>query len=68
MKVLGVVLLVLGVLGLVYQGFSYTRNDRKASVGPIDISVEKTERVNVPLWASIIALVAGGAMVASGRK
>lgn len=67
-QLLGIVLLVLGILGLAYGGFSYTRDDHKASIGPVDITVEETERVNVPMWAGVLAIVAGGALLASGRK
>lgn len=67
-QLLGVALLVLGILALAYRGFSYTKDEHKASIGPVDISVEETERVNVPMWAGVLAIVAGGALLASGRK
>ncbi|MES2151203.1 MAG: hypothetical protein V4508_15590 [Pseudomonadota bacterium] len=68
-KTLGIVLVACGLLGLAYGGFSYTHETEKASLGPIKLSVSERENVNIPLWASLAALVAGGALLAmSGRK
>jgi len=68
MRLAGFVLLVLGVLAVIYGGFSYTSNDTKAEVGPIKINVEEKERVNIPLWAGIGAIVVGGILVGTSRK
>ena len=62
-KLLGAVLLVLGVLALAYGGFSYTKNTEKASIGPIKIEVQDKERVNIPLWAGL-----AGAIEVAGLK
>jgi hypothetical protein len=63
-KLLGAVLLVLGVLALAYGGFSYTKNTEKASIGPIKIEVQDKERVNIPLWAGLAAAIVGGILLA----
>ena len=63
-KLLGAVLLVLGILALAYGGFSYTKNTEKASIGPFKIEVHDTERVNIPLWAGLAAAIAGGILLA----
>jgi hypothetical protein len=63
-KVAGLVLLVLGILALVYGGFSYTREKADAKIGPVEIQVTEKERVNVPLWAGIAAVAVGGALLA----
>jgi hypothetical protein len=62
MRLAGVVLLVLGVLALVYGGFTYSKEKGDARIGPIEIEVSEKERVNVPLWAGVAAVVAGGAL------
>ena len=68
-KIIGILLIVGGVLGLAFGGFSFTKETHKASLGPIALSVEEKETVNIPLWASIIAIAAGAAvLVAGGRK
>jgi hypothetical protein len=54
-KMFAVVLIIAGGLGLMYGGFSYT----KAKIGPIELSVKDTERVNVPIWAGVTAMLAG---------
>jgi len=64
MKLAGVVLLVLGILAVAYGGFSYVKKTDKVDLGPIHISVQDKERVNVPLWAGILAAVAGGVLIA----
>ena len=68
MKMIGIVLLVAGVLGLVYGGFSYTRNSTALKVGPLEVQVKEKETVNVPLWAGIGAIVVGGLMLGMGGR
>ncbi len=63
-KLLGVVLLALGILALAYGGFSYTRNTERASIGPIKIEVQDKERVNIPLWAGLAVAIVGGILLA----
>lgn len=67
-KIIGILLIVAGALGLAFGGFSYTKETTKANLGPISLSVQEKETVNVPLWASIIALVAGGALLLAGSR
>jgi drug/metabolite transporter (DMT)-like permease len=63
-KLVGVVLLVLGILAVAYGGFSYTKKTDNVDLGPIHIEVQDKERVNVPLWAGVLAAVAGGVLLA----
>jgi len=58
-KIIGVVLIVAGVLGLVYGSFSYTKENHKAKIGPLEFQVKEKETVNVPVWAGVGAIVAG---------
>lgn len=67
-KLVGMVLLVLGALGLIYGGFSYTKEETAAKIGPLEIKVAQQENVNIPLWVGIAAMVAGGALLVIGRK
>ena len=67
-KIIGIILIVGGVLGLAFGGFSYTKSTTKANLGPISLSVQEKESVNVPLWASIVAIVAGGAIMLAGSR
>lgn len=68
-KLVAIVLIVLGVLGLAYGGFSYTKDTTVLKVGPLEVSAQQKENVNIPLWAGIGAIVAGGMLlVMGGRK
>jgi hypothetical protein len=67
-RLVAFVLLIAGALGLIYGGFSYTRETHQANVGSLHMSVDETRHVNIPVWAGIGALVAGGLMLAMGRK
>lgn len=63
-KLMGAVLLGLGLLAVAYGGFSYTRQREQMSVGPIHVQVTDDERVNIPLWAGIGVAIVGGVLLA----
>jgi hypothetical protein len=67
-KLVGIALIACGVLGLIYGGFSYTRETHETQIGPLELSVEDRERVNVPVWAGVGAIVAGGLLLLVTRK
>lgn len=68
-KLVGIVLIVAGALGLAYGSFSYTKETHEAKVGPIQLSIKDRETVNVPVWAGVGAIVIGGLLlVFGGRK
>ena len=58
-KMLAIVLIVAGGLGLAYGSFTYTKETHQAKLGPIELTVKDTETVNIPVWAGVGALVAG---------
>jgi hypothetical protein len=68
MKMLGIVLLVGGILGLAYGGFTYTKETHEAKIGPIVLSVKDKETVNVPVWAGIAAIAIGGLLLVGGAR
>jgi hypothetical protein len=67
-KIIAIVLIVAGVLGLAYGKFSYTKETHDAKVGPIELSVKDKETVNVPVWAGIGAIVIGAGLLLAGGK
>jgi multidrug transporter EmrE-like cation transporter len=67
-KIVGIVLIVAGVLGLAYGSFTYTKETHEAKLGPIELSVKDEETVNVPVWAGVGAIVIGGVLLLIGGK
>ena len=59
LKIIGALLVAVGALGLGYGSFSYTKETHDLKLGPIQLSVQEKETVNIPVWA-------GGAAVALG--
>ncbi len=69
LRVIAVALIIAGVLALMYGGFSYTKDKTAVKLGPIELSVKEKQTVNVPMWAGVGAIVAGGLLlVFGGRK
>lgn len=69
MRIAALALLVAGVLALVYGNFSYTKETHEARIGSLELSVKDRETVNIPIWAGIAAIVAGGGLLLmAGRK
>jgi hypothetical protein len=62
-KMLGIVLIVAGGLGLLYGGFTYTQDTHEAKLGPIELSIKDKKTVNIPIWAGVGAIVAGGILL-----
>jgi len=63
LKIVAIVLIVAGIAGLVYGKFSYTKATHELNVGPLDLSVKEKQTVNIPLWAGIVAIAAGGLLL-----
>jgi hypothetical protein len=68
MKVLAIVLIVAGVLALVYGGFSYISDTHMTKLGPLKLTVQDKERVNIPIWAGVGAIAVGAALLLFGNK
>jgi TRAP-type C4-dicarboxylate transport system permease small subunit len=67
-KIVAIVLILGGLLGLVYGSFSYTRETQEAKLGPLELSVKDTQTVYVPVWAGVGAIVAGGVLLLFASK
>jgi len=69
LRIAGLVLLILGILALVYGGFSYTKETHEADLGPLQLQIKDKKRVDVPVWAGVAAIVVGaGLTIFGGRK
>jgi uncharacterized membrane protein YidH (DUF202 family) len=67
-KIVAIVLIIAGVLGLAYGKFTYTKETHDAKVGPIELSVKDKETVNIPMWMGIGAIVVGAGLLLAGGK
>jgi hypothetical protein len=68
MKVVGWVLLALGVLGLVYGGFKFSTRETVLDIGPIHATANREHNVPIAPIAGVLMLVAGGALLMSQRR
>ena len=66
-RVVAIVLIAAGILGLVYGQFSYTKDTQEAKVGPFELKVTDKETVSIPVWAGVGA-IAVGALLLFARK
>lgn len=62
-RILAIVLIVAGLLGVMYGKFSYTKETHDAKVGSLELSFKEKETVNIPAWAGVAAIAAGAAML-----
>lgn len=58
-KILAIALIVAGGFGLLYGGFTYTKDTHEARLGPIVLTVKDKETVNIPVWAGVASLAVG---------
>ena len=67
-RIIGVILIVCGIFGVVFSSFSFTKETHEIKLGPIELAVKEKETVNIPVWASVAAIVVGGVLVLVGGK
>jgi uncharacterized membrane protein YidH (DUF202 family) len=67
-KILALVLIAAGILGLVYGGITYTKATHEAHIGPMEMSFKDKETVNVPVWVGVGAIVVGAALLFAGNR
>jgi uncharacterized membrane protein YidH (DUF202 family) len=68
MRILGIVLIVLGIIGLTYGGITWTRRNKVVDLGPLQVTHEKHETLPLPPVTGAISLVAGLVLVTRGRR
>ena len=69
LSIAGIALIVLGLVALVYQGFSYRSRETVLDIGPITATAERQKTVPLPPIVGIVAVIAGvGLLVAGSRK
>jgi len=68
MKIVGVLLIVIGVIALAYGGISYTRREKVIDIGPIEATAERRETIPLPPVLGALALVGGIALMIAGSR
>lgn len=64
----GVLLIVLGLIALAYQGFTYTSRETVLEIGPITATAERERTIPLPPIVGVVAVIAGIALVVTGRR
>ncbi len=68
MKMVGIALIVGGLLGLAYGGFTYTKETHETKIGPLVLSIADKETVNVPIWVGVGGIALGALLLVLGGK
>jgi hypothetical protein len=67
-KALGVILILLGLIGLVWGGLTYTTREKVVDIGPIHATREKTHNIPLAPIGGALALIGGIVILAAGKK
>lgn len=68
MRVLGILLIVIGIVALAYQGITYTTHKKVLDIGPIQATREERHTLPLPPVLGALALIGGVVIIASGRR
>jgi hypothetical protein len=68
MKSIGIVLVVLGLLALIYQGVTYTQRETVIDIGPIHATADQEKHLPLPPIVGVVAVAAGIALLVAGKK
>ena len=67
-KLFAAALIILGVLALLYGGFSYTKDTTVLKLGSVELTAKEKQTVNVPIWLGIASIAVGGLLLAFGNR
>lgn len=67
-RTIGIVLMILGIVLLIWTGFTYTKKEKIIDAGPIQVSADREKAVNWPPYTGAIILVAGAILFITGKK
>ena len=67
-SLLGIILIVIGIIALAYQGITYTTMEKVVDIGPIQVTADKTKTFPLPPIVGGIALVGGILLLVMGNK
>ena len=66
--ILGIVLIIIGIVALTYQGISYTKKEKVLDLGPIEATAEKEKTIPIPPIVGGLLLIGGVALVITGAR
>jgi hypothetical protein len=66
--ILGIILILLGIAGLIFNVIPYHQTEQVAKIGPLTATQETEKQLVIPPYAAVIAVIAGAALVFAGRK
>ena len=67
-KFFGVLLIAVGLLIMVYGGFSYSKVVKSAKIGSVELDLKEKNNVYIPIWIGVISVIAGGSVLLIKRK
>ena len=67
-RTIGVILCAIGVIGLVWGGITYTKEEKVIDIGPVQVTQEKTRKIPFPPVVGAVALVTGLVLIGTGKR
>mgnify|MGYP001555136243 CR=1 FL=1 len=67
-RTIGIILLVVGIVMLIWTGFTYTKKEKVVDAGPIQISADKQHTISWPSYAGAILVIGGIVIIATAKK
>ncbi len=64
-RIVAIVLIIAGLLGLAYDGYTYTKESHGFQIGSLEVAVKEKETINIPLWCSVGAIAVGTILLLS---
>jgi drug/metabolite transporter (DMT)-like permease len=68
MKIIGVILIVLGIVALAYQGITYTTSEKVVDLGPLKVEAKKEKTIPLPPIVGAAAVIGGVLLLAFSRR
>ncbi|HEX5285502.1 MAG TPA: hypothetical protein VFW43_01095 [Polaromonas sp.] len=67
-RIVGIILIVGGLAGFFTGGFSFTKDTSTAKIGPLELTVQEKQSVNIPQWLSLGAVALGAIVLVMGSR
>lgn len=67
-KLVAIAFIVGGTFGLIYGGFSFTKETHDVDLGALSVSIDEKEYINVPIWAGVAGIVIGAGLLLLGKR